>query len=205
MAVVRTLLLIVILVACFVQPAVAENYLYQIIEATVLVADPDLAADTLESWAELNGGYALLTSSDQVILRLPFERIPQLRSKLEELSDYILDLSPQSRDLREAILETVAKINSRQEVLRQTLSLLDQADVKGTLAIEKEVLTLIEEIEQLTARLQTLNLNRAFSRAEISLRYLEQTVPENVPSSFEWINSVDFYSFIYQGVSREGR
>jgi hypothetical protein len=205
MAVVKKLLLIAILAACFAQPAAAENYLYQIIKATVLVADPDKTADTLELWAEQNGGYALLTSSDQVVLRLPFEQIPQLRNKLEELSDYILDLSPQSRDLREAILETVAKINSRQEVLRQTLSLLDQADVKGTLAIEKEVLTLIEEIEQLTATLQTLNLNRTFSRAEISLRYLEQTVPENIPSSFEWINGVDFYSFIYQGIANEGR
>ena len=205
MALVRTLVVIALLAAVFVQPAVGENYLYQIIQATVLVADPDRTADALESWVEQNGGYALLKSSDQVVLRLPFRQIPQLRSKLEELSDYILDLSPQSRDLREAILETQAKISSRQVVLRQTLALLDQADVKGTLAIEKEVFALIEEMEQLTATLQKLTLDRTFSRAEISLRYLEQTVPENIPSSFEWINSVDFYSFIYQGLAREGR
>ena len=205
MALVRTLVVIALLAAAVVQPAVCENYLYQIIQATVLVADPDRTADALESWVEQNGGYALLKSSDQVVLRLPFRQIPQLRSKLEELSDYILDLSPQSRDLREAILETQAKISSRQVVLRQTLALLDQADVKGTLAIEKEVFALIEEMEQLTATLQKLTLDRTFSRAEISLRYLEQTVPENIPSSFEWINSVDFYSFIYQGLAREGR
>jgi hypothetical protein len=205
MALVRTLVVIALLAAAFIQPAAGENYLYQILEATVLVADPDRTADALESWVEQNGGYALLKSSDQVVLRLPFRQIPQLRSKLEELSDYILELSPQSQDLREAILETQAKINSRQVVLRQTLALLDQADVKGTLAIEKEVFTLIEEIEQLTATLQKLTLNRTFSRAEISLRYLEQTVPENIPSSFDWINSVDFYSFIYQRLSLEGR
>jgi hypothetical protein len=205
MALVRTLVVIALLAAAFIQPAAGENYLYQILEATVLVADPDRTADALESWVEQNGGYALLKSSDQVVLRLPFRQIPQLRSKLEELSDYILELSPRSQDLREAILETQAKINSRQVVLRQTLALLDQADVKGTLAIEKEVFTLIEEIEQLTATLQKLTLNRTFSRAEISLRYLEQTVPENIPSSFDWINSVDFYSFIYQRLSLEGR
>jgi hypothetical protein len=202
-ALVRILVVIAILVPGFIQPAVGENYLYQTINATVLVADPDRTADALELWTEQHGGYALLKSSNQVILRLPFEEIPQLRSKLEELSDYILELSPQSRDLREAILETQAKINSRQEVLRQTLALLDQADVKGTLAIEKEVITLIEEFEQLTATLQNLTLNRTFSRAEISLRYLEQTLPENIPSSFEWINRVDFYSFIQHGLSRE--
>ena len=205
MAVVRSLTVIAILATLCIHPVAAQNYLYQILEATVLVADPERSAEELESWAQHNGGYALLTSSDRVVLRLPFEQMPKLRSKLEELSEYVLDLSPQSQDLREAVLETVAKINSRQEVLRQTLTLLDQADVKGTLAIEKEVLTLIEEIEQLSATLQTLTLNRTFSRAEISLRYLEQTLPENIPSSFDWINSVDFYSFIYHDFSQEGR
>jgi len=205
MALVRSALLPAILAVVSIQPAAGQNYLYQILEATVLVADPDRSADELEGWAENNGGYALLTSSDRVVLRLPFAQMPQLRSQLGELSDYVLDLSPQSQDLREAILETVAKINSRQEVLRHTLSLLDQADVEGTLAIEKEVLTLIEEIEELTATLQTLNLNRTFSRAEISLRYMEQTLPDNIPSSFDWINGVDFYSFIRRGLAKEGR
>ncbi|MBA7479003.1 hypothetical protein ES707_14434 [subsurface metagenome] len=205
MAVVRMLFLTAIVLTGLTQAAEGENYLYQNIEATVLVVDPDKAAESLELWVEQTGGYTLLKSSDQVILRLPFERIPQLRATLRELSEDILEISPQSQDLREQILEAQAKINSREEVLRQSLALLDQADVQGTLAIEKEILTLIDEIEQLKGTLQKLNIDRTFSRAEISLRYLEQTLPENIPSSFDWINSVDFYSFIDQGFTREGR
>lgn len=205
MAVVRMLFLTAIVLTGLTQAAEGENYLYQNIEATVLVVDPDKAADSLELWVEQTGGYTLLKSSDRVILRLPFERIPQLRATLGELSEDILEISPQSQDLREQILEAQAKINSREEVLKQSLALLDQADVQGTLAIEKEILTLIDEIEQLKGALQKLNIDRTFSRAEISLRYLEQTLPENIPSSFDWINSVDFYSFIDQGFTREGR
>ena len=205
MAVVRMLFLTAIVLTGLTQAAEGENYLYQNIEATVLVVDPDKAAESLELWVEQTGGYTLLKSSDRVILRLPFERIPQLRATLRELSEDILEISPQSQDLREQILEAQAKINSREEVLRQSLALLDQADVQGTLAIEKEILTLIDEIEQLKGTLQKLNIDRTFSRAEISLRYLEQTLPENIPSSFDWINSVDFYSFIDQGFTREGR
>jgi len=203
--VVRMLFLTAIVLTGLTQAAEGENYLYQNIEATVLVVDPDKAADSLELWVEQTGGYTLLKSSDRVILRLPFERIPQLRATLGELSEDILEISPQSQDLREQILEAQAKINSREEVLKQSLALLDQADVQGTLAIEKEILTLIDEIEQLKGALQKLNIDRTFSRAEISLRYLEQTLPENIPSSFDWINSVDFYSFIDQGFTREGR
>ena len=202
---VRMLFLTAIVLTGLTQAAEGENYLYQNIEATVLVVDPDKAADSLELWVEQTGGYTLLKSSDRVILRLPFERIPQLRATLRELSEDILEISPQSQDLREQILEAQAKINSREEVLKQSLALLDQADVQGTLAIEKEILTLIDEIEQLKGTLQKLNIDRTFSRAEISLRYLEQTLPENIPSSFDWINSVDFYSFIDQGFTREGR
>lgn len=205
MAVVRTLILTAIVLTGLTQTVEGENYLYQNIEATVLVVDPDQAADSLELWVEQTGGYTLLKSSDQVILRLPFGSIPQLRTKLDDLSEDILEISPQSQDLREQILEAQAKINSREEVLRQSLALLDQADVQGTLAIEKEIVTLIDEIEQLKGALQKLNIDRTFSRAEISLRYLEQTLPENIPSSFDWINSVDFYSFINQGLTREGR
>ncbi len=205
MAVVRTLILTAIVLTGLTQTVEGENYLYQNIEATVLVVDPDQAADSLELWVEQTGGYTLLKSSDQVILRLPFGSIPQLRTKLDDLSEDILEISPQSQDLREQILEAQAKINSREEVLRRSLALLDQADVQGTLAIEKEILTLIDEIEQLKGALQKLNIDRTFSRAEISLRYLEQTLPENIPSSFDWINSVDFYSFINQGLTREGR
>ncbi len=205
MDVVRTLILTAIVLTGLTQTVEGENYLYQNIEATVLVVDPDQAADSLELWVEQTGGYTLLKSSDQVILRLPFESIPQLRTKLDDLSEDILEISPQSQDLREQILEAQAKINSREEVLRRSLALLDQADVQGTLAIEKEILTLIDEIEQLKGALQKLNIDRTFSRAEISLRYLEQTLPENIPSSFDWINSVDFYSFINQGLTREGR
>lgn len=205
MALVKVLFFSALLAAGFNQTAEGQNYLYQNIEATVLVVDPDQAAEVLELWVEQNFGYTLLKSSDRVILRLPFERIPQLRSTLRELSEDILELSPQSMDLREQILDAQAKINSREEVLRQSLALLDQADVQGTLAIEKEILTLIEEIEQFKGTLQKLNQDRTFSRAEISFKNLEQTLPESIPSSFDWINSVDFYSFLHRGLSGEER
>ena len=97
---VRTFFLAILLFTVFNQVADGENYLYQNIQATVLVADPDQAADDLELWVEQTGGYTLLKSSDRVILRLPFESIPKLRIKLNDLSEDILDMSPQSQDLR---------------------------------------------------------------------------------------------------------
>ncbi len=199
--------LVAAVLLCFSLPGQAQgdNTLHQRIAAVVLVADPDQAADSLERWAEQTGGYILLKSSDQVTLRFPYPEAALLRERLEELSEDILELSPSSVDLREQILEARARLRSREEVLRQNLALLDRSDVSGTLAIEQEILALIGEIEQLKGSLQKLDIDRTFSLAEISFKVREQTLPENIPSSFEWINQVDFYSFVRQEFITEAR
>ncbi len=195
MAVVRNILGAALLVLA-VLPAAGQNYLHQRVTATILVADPDLAADRLEGWVERSGGYVLLKSSDRVVFRVPFERTSRLEEILERLADEVVTISPQSLDLREQILQAEAGINSRREVLARTLALLSAADTAGTLAIEKEILALVEEIERLEGTLQKLNLDRAFSLVEVALNTLRQSLPESIPSSFEWINGVDFYEFI---------
>ena len=63
-------------------------------------------------------------------------------------------------------------------------------------AIEQEILRLVTEIEGLKGRLRKLETDRRFARGEIFLSFQEQTLPEDIPSSFDWINSVDFYRFI---------
>ncbi len=75
-------------------------------------------------------------------------------------------------------------------------------DVDGTLAIEQEVVQILAEIEGLKGRLRKLNVDRVFSRGEIYLSFMEETIPEDIPSSFGWINTVDFYRFMRRGVYR---
>ncbi len=44
--------------------------------------------------------------------------------------------------------------------------------------------------------MRKLETDRTFARAEIKLAFLEQSIPERLPSSFAWINGVDFYAFV---------
>jgi len=186
--------------ALWLPPAAhAQNYLHQRITATILVADPAAAAHRLEGWAEAAGGYLLHKSDDGVSLRFPFARRAALIELLEGLSEDIIELSPESLDLREAQQEAQARLRSREEVLRRQLQMLAQADVAGTLAIEKEIIGLLAEIEEAKGQLQRIAVDRALSWAQVHFQVLQESLPRDIPSSFEWINTVDFYSFVEGG------
>jgi len=176
-----------------------ENTLRQGVQVSMLVADPDLAGDRIEQWAEAQGGYLLEKSSERVVMRLPQAHLPQLRGFLEGVSEDILDFSPKTEDLREELWATRSGLRSRQEILHRNLALLDQADAEGTLAIEQELLSLIQEVEGLKARLQALSLDQLYARVEIALSFQESPLPKDIPSSFGWINQVSFYNFVEEG------
>ena len=179
-----------------------ENYLHQSVGVTMLVADPAVAADRLEAWAESEGGYTLYKSDERVSLRLPHPRLGGLRGFLERLSEDILEYSPQAVDLREQLARAQSSLASRRDILARNLALLDQADTAGTLAIEQELLDLIQEVENLQAAVQKLTVDRTFARVEIGLRFEQSALPEDIPSSFAWINEVSFRPFIQRGVRR---
>ena len=174
----------------------SENYLSHSIHAVILVSDAEATADSLTTWIETAGGYYTFKSRDRVALRIPYQEIGSLRLYLENIAEEVVTVELQAHDLRENILQTRSGLRAREEILKQNLQYIDKTDVKGTLAIEKEILRLVNEIESLKGRLRKLETDRRFARGEIFLSFQEQTLPEDIPSSFDWINSVDFYLFM---------
>jgi hypothetical protein len=182
-----------------IQAVAEENYLHHGIQATILVADVDRAIDSLAQWADEAGGYLLYKSSEVVIFRFPYTKVGSLRGFLEDISETVVELSLQAQDLRESILGIQSGIQSREEILQQNLQYIDRTDVEGTLAIEKEVMQLLTEIEQLKGKLRKLTVDRAYALAQVNLRILGQSLPTDIPSSFGWINTIDFYKFVGEG------
>ncbi len=176
-----------------------ENYLFHTIQASVLVTDAEEAADDLTSWAEETGGYYILRSTDRVVIRIPNDAILRLKEYLEENTDELYTYIPSAQDIRSDILYLQSSIESREEILERNLGYLDRADVSGTLAVETEVMDILKELEEMKGRLRVLNQNRRFAYAEVSLQFQAETLPERIPTSFPWLNSLDMYSFIGRG------
>ena len=168
------------------------------ISATLLVSAPEKAAEEALAWTEARDGYFLVRSTDLVVLLFPSEKLGEFRTFLEELSEDIIDLSIESHDMSEEIRSLESGISARTEVLKKNLSYIDGADVKGTLAIENEVMRLLREIESMKGRLNRVKTDVRMARARVSFTFHDESLPSDIPSSFEWVNHVDFYRFVQE-------
>ena len=200
----KAIALYILIIIVFFTPLLlsgSDNYLFQRIGAVILVVDPEHAADVLTRWIEDEGGYYLHRSEERVTLRIPYQEIGSLRVYMESIAEEVIKVELEAQDLREDILRLRSGLEAREEILKKNLSYIDKTDVKGTLAIEREIRLLVEEIESHKGRLRKLETDRQFALGEIKLSFKEQTLPEDIPSSFEWINTIDFYRFM-KGVSK---
>ena len=177
------------------------NFLAIKIRAQVIVADRIAAGETLTSWAEENGGFFLFRSLDRITLRIRAEKVEEFRLFLSDAVEELITYEPSARDVREELTAAEAGIESREEVLNLVLGYLEETDVEGTLALEREIGTLVSEIELLKGRQRRLNNDATFAFFEVFLSSPQQSIPVALPSSFHWINTVDLYRFLNEVLS----
>jgi len=122
--------------------------------------------------------------------------VKSFRGYIEDLSEFVLQYDQSSRDLREEIMHNRSALEAREEILEKNLSYLSSSNMEGTLELECEIRRLMNEIDSYRGRLRLLEYNREMARIDVALSFQSQTVPDARPSSFVWINSMDFYSFM---------
>lgn len=173
-----------------------NGFLARDIQAHLLVHDPESTIQRLVEWAEERGGYFVYRSLQRVELRIPSRYSSEVRLLTEEIGEEVIDLTIEARDLRQRMLQVNAGIKSRREILSRNLAHLRRADLESALAIEQEVSRLMEEIERLEGELRRLQRDISFARVEMNLTFQGQELPVDIPSSFAWIDQVDFYRYM---------
>lgn len=177
--------------------AAEENWLSYNLNCNLLTEDSNQFSRELTHWAEETGGYYTLMSPQQVILRFPWESLPQFRQWINDNSREVYQMDQSSRDLREEIMNLRSGIDARKEVLERNLEYLDKSDFEGTLSLEKEVRRLMQEIDTRSGQLRRRENDRKMVMAVVNISFLNNSLPPKEYSSFEWINEVDFFQFIY--------
>ena len=197
-----TLLCLALFLALSIGPAAAEeeesggSYLAHTVRTAVLGTDPGEVSEAVAEWIESKGGYYLFRSEGSISARLPDSYLPSLRSFLEESSERVTEYSPAARDVREEILYLRAAISGREEILEKNMQFLEETGFDATLAVERELMEILTELEGLKGRLRRLEHERRYALVDVRINFLDQGLPTDIPSSFGWVNSVDFYSFI---------
>ncbi len=173
-----------------------SEYLSFSVQAQLLVIDREAAADALVEWVEAQKGYFIEKSLQSVVLKIPVEDFHKLRTIVQKEADEIVSYDVNTYDLRQELNSVQAAIASREENLRRVLVFLDNTDVAGTLALEREISSLMREIENLKGRERVLRNRMAYAEAYIQLSSMGTDIPSKRPSSFPWINTIDLYSFL---------
>jgi uncharacterized protein DUF4349 len=173
------------------QPTLALSVTLQLI-----ASDPERTSSSISEWADAVGGYFTFRSAEQVLIRIPPSQVPSLRERLQELDDTVVNYNPSAIDYREELARNQAAINSRTESLDRILVYLEEADVTATLSFERELRSLLQEIEYYTGQVRRIQNEVLFASATIYLSSRQRTIPEQRPSTFQWINTVDLYEFL---------
>ena len=165
----------------------------QTLDAVILVGDRFEVADKLEAWVEGHGGYVVSRLEERLILRVPSEALDEFVDVLETVGEDIVQIQQQTEDISQSLLEAEAGIKSKNELFEKALTLIDQTDLATTLEMESEVLSILQDIERLRGQYRKLVGEVSMARVQVDFTLQEQKLPENLPSSFPWINIVDFY------------
>ncbi len=197
----RTIILIVALLGVFGGVVAAEENsprktLAISVTFQLIASDSEMTSRSIADWADATGGYFTFRSEQQVLIRIPPGRVPELRKHIEDLGDTVVSYNPSALDYREEMARNNAAINSRTEALDRILIYLDEADIAATLSFERELRSLLQEIEYYTGQSRRIRNEVAFASATINLSSRQRTIPEQRPSTFEWINTVDLYRFL---------
>lgn len=176
--------------------AAAEDSLATSVTIQVIASDPETSGRTMADWAESVGGYFTFRSEEQIDLRVPPEQVRVLREQILDLGDTIVTYDPAAVDYREELARNTAAINSRNEALERILAFLEDANVTATLSFERELRSLLQEIEYYAGRNRLIRNEVEFATVTVYLSSRRRTIPEQRPSSFGWVNTVDLYRFL---------
>lgn len=192
----RTRLVLLLLFVSQTGAVFAQDYLSYSLQMYVLAPDRESLSVSIAQWTDQNGGYFVERSSEAVVLRVPPHQVTALRAIVETEGGLILRFEPSTTDLRRQLDSARAAISSRQESLDRILELTARADIGATLAFEQELRSLNGEIEYYRGQEQRIVNDSRFAWVRVALTSQESSIPDFIPSSFGWINSVDLYRFL---------
>jgi len=154
------------------------------------VASRDEARQVLVDRAEELGGWFASLDEEAVSLRVPSERVQPLLDTVEALG-LVAEREYSSHDVRQRIAELDARIASRRELLGQYFELLDQAEAKAVLQLEREISNTISQVESLEGQRRQLADTAAVARVHVRFQFRDRRRPGGAqPSPFRWINSL---------------
>jgi hypothetical protein len=170
-----------------------ERYLIKTATVTLEVRETKASTEKLTALIKENKGYvadlrewvdALGNQSATVTFRVPTDRFEEVLSAVKSLGTP-LDVQVSSEDVTEEYVDVEAQLRNLKRTEERLLGHLSRTGrLADTLAVERELSRVRQEIERLEGRLRYLSHRVAFCTVTVTLRQSARTQPLVPPEAF---------------------
>lgn len=159
--------------------------------ATVRAGNPEATARAAIAWAEAHGGWFTAWDASAVSLRIPVAQLPRLLDSLEQFGE-VRDKYSSIQDHTLELGELSTQIASRRKLLANYFAMVKSAPYNRLQAVEREVVNITAEIENLEGRLRFLQTQLATAQVTLSFQLRERNLPSNNGETpFAWLNRLN--------------
>ncbi len=162
------------------------------------VNDREKTADAIVGLVDEVGGYFSNRTDSSLTLKVPADSAQKVLAFIEQ-SGIIVERNYNARDIGYPLEEMRARLSSREEVLKRYFSVISTATVNAVVTVEREMTSLVQEIESLKGRLRLLEHQLAFSEIRVDFQFRDRRPPlKTGNSNFQWLNTVNLADLIQE-------
>jgi Domain of unknown function (DUF4349) len=153
--------------------------------------------DAVEQIGREMGGYLSTRSDNAVTIRVQRDRFRDALARIEKLGD-VLHRDIKAEDVTDEFVDLEARIKNAHAMRDRLTELLQKAQVKEAIEIQKELGKVTEEIERMEGRMKLLKDQIAFSTIGVSFSPVaDQTVHDTtLLAPFPWLEKLGLSSLL---------
>lgn len=158
------------------------------------VVHPDEVRRAILDAVEPRGGFPVLVTDEQLVLKVPPPRLGEVLALLSE-HGLLIEKTLAREDLTQRVAQLEAQLRSKREIFQRLRTLVDDSDVQATLEIERNMAGLVREMESIKGQLRVQRERARWARVEVAFNFRDRQKLVYVRSPFEWLNTVDLKRF----------
>jgi len=168
------------------------------ISSSLAVSNPRESGDEIASLCESGGGYYTRKSDYGVSLRYPHSCKDMMEEMIRK-SGIVLSWNVSTQDAGTEYYALVNQLKSREKLFSEYMRLIESSGFSGTLSLERELTSLVTEMESFKGRIRKMEHDFAYIYLDLDFSSEDNPEPVKKESSFPWINRIDFYDFALSG------
>lgn len=158
------------------------------------VIHPDRVRGELMKLAKEMGGFHTALNNQSLRLKLPPAKLNEFLRKASE-HGLVMNKNLQRADLTEEIARLEGQLRSKRKIFKKLRGFFDGSNLHATLEIERNMRTLVQEIEGIKGNLRVKRERAKWAVAYISFQFRAKAKITYVHSPFGWLNTVDLPRF----------